>query len=213
MTPLEQLRKEIKDRMDDALLGAGLCDKNSKMYKSLKAQADEDKVILEMIDSLEVESKDGITKQSVLSKLVALKGHLDSGRTWEVSPLVEELIKTLSESISVTNPNEELRAESWPPIDHTPCESTTWKSEKKKAEYKEMEKAAIEHEGAWHWGFQQAFISGALWQKEQMLKNAIEGRVIAGKEGSQYIQTIVGDWKEMLPEKVKLIIIKDDEGN
>lgn len=47
------------------------------------------------------------------------------------------------------------------------------------------------------------------WQKEQNLKDAVEGKVIAGKDGSQYIQTICVDIKESLPNKVKLKIIKD----
>ena len=49
------------------------------------------------------------------------------------------------------------------------------------------------------------------WQKEQNLKDAVEGKVIAGKDGSQYIQTICVDIKESLPNKVKLKIIKEDE--
>lgn len=49
------------------------------------------------------------------------------------------------------------------------------------------------------------------WQKEQDLKDAVEGKVIAGKDGSQYIQTICVDIKESLPNKVKLKIIKDDD--
>lgn len=49
------------------------------------------------------------------------------------------------------------------------------------------------------------------WQKEHILKDAVEGKVIAGKDGSQYIQTICVDIKESLPNKVKLKIIQDDE--
>lgn len=52
---------------------------------------------------------------------------------------------------------------------------------------------------------------GINWQKQQMMKEAVEGKVIAGKDGSQHIQTIVGDWKDILPENVKILILKNNE--
>lgn len=55
------------------------------------------------------------------------------------------------------------------------------------------------------------FENGKQAMKEQMLEEAAEGKVIAGKDDSQFIQTIVGDWKQILPERVKLIILPNDE--
>ena len=51
-TSIKNLRKSVKARMDDALLGAGLCDKRSNIYKSLISQANEDMVILNEIDDM-----------------------------------------------------------------------------------------------------------------------------------------------------------------
>lgn len=51
-TSIKNLREFVKERMDDALLGAGLCDKRSNIYKSLISQANEDMVILNGIDDM-----------------------------------------------------------------------------------------------------------------------------------------------------------------
>lgn len=52
MTSIKNFRESVKERMDDALLGAGLCDKRSNIYKSLMSQAKEDMVILNEIDDM-----------------------------------------------------------------------------------------------------------------------------------------------------------------
>jgi len=51
-TSIHNLRESVRARMDDALLGAGLCDKRSNIYKSLISQANEDMVILNEIDDM-----------------------------------------------------------------------------------------------------------------------------------------------------------------
>ena len=52
ITSINNLRESVRERMDDALLGAGLCDKRSNIYKSLISQANEDMVILNEIDDM-----------------------------------------------------------------------------------------------------------------------------------------------------------------
>lgn len=52
MTSIKNFREPVQERMDDALLGAGLCDKRSNIYKSLMSQANEDMVILNEIDDM-----------------------------------------------------------------------------------------------------------------------------------------------------------------
>lgn len=52
ITSINNLRESVRERMDDALLGAGLCDKRSNIYKSLISQAKEDEVILDEIDDM-----------------------------------------------------------------------------------------------------------------------------------------------------------------
>lgn len=52
MTSIKNFREFVKERMDDTLLGAGLCDKRSNIYKSLISQANEDMVILNEIDDM-----------------------------------------------------------------------------------------------------------------------------------------------------------------
>lgn len=49
---IKNFRVFVQDRMDDALLGAGLCGKRSNIYKSLISQANEDMVILNEIDDM-----------------------------------------------------------------------------------------------------------------------------------------------------------------
>ena len=56
-----------------------------------------------------------------------------------------------------------------------------------------------------------AFEDGWLCCKEHMMEGAVEGNVIAGKDGEQYIQTILGDWNTALPDKVRVIVIKEEE--
>ena len=54
-----------------------------------------------------------------------------------------------------------------------------------------------------------AFIDGAEWQKEQMMKRMIEGKIIYLLNGDAAIN--IGDTEEYnLGDKVKLIIIKED---
>jgi len=58
-----------------------------------------------------------------------------------------------------------------------------------------------------------AMLAGRVQMKEEMMKGAVEGKVIAGKDGGQYIQIVVGDWKGLLPENVKLIVVQDEQRN
>ena len=63
-------------------------------------------------------------------------------------------------------------------------------------------------------GYEEGFIAGANWQKEQMMKEAVEadvntyGDLVAGKSWAEFVVEIP---TENLGDKVKIIIVKSDE--
>ena len=58
----------------------------------------------------------------------------------------------------------------------------------------------------------EAFIAGAEWQKEQMLKDAVEGEVIEDLHGQRYVKSeAVDGTKFKFGDKVKILIIPEKE--
>lgn len=58
---------------------------------------------------------------------------------------------------------------------------------------------------------EKAFIAGAKWQKEQMMKEAVEGEVYRYESYHRIATAIVVDIpRESIDNKVKLIIVKED---
>lgn len=65
-------------------------------------------------------------------------------------------------------------------------------------------------------GLEAAFIAGAQWQKEQMMKDAVECVVYAGMKGNKWIVSYIGNYESMVKackvgDKVRIIIVKEDE--
>ena len=57
-----------------------------------------------------------------------------------------------------------------------------------------------------------AFIAGAEWQKEQMMKDAVEGVVYRYESYKRIATAIIVDIpRETLGNRVKLIIVKEDQ--
>ena len=58
--------------------------------------------------------------------------------------------------------------------------------------------------------YRDGIIAGAEWQKEQMLKGAVEGEVIEDLHGQRYVKSEAVDGTEFkFGERVKMLIIKD----
>ena len=59
-----------------------------------------------------------------------------------------------------------------------------------------------------------AFIAGAKWDREQMMKEAVEGTVMATKCGDKYQQLLITDWNSSdglhNGDKVRIIIVKEN---
>jgi hypothetical protein len=68
----------------------------------------------------------------------------------------------------------------------------------------------------YNWGdLEEAFIAGAKWQKQQMMKDAVEGKIYGYDDGSF---ELIASWLDMPKspifkdgDKVKIVIVKSDE--
>ena len=69
---------------------------------------------------------------------------------------------------------------------------------------KELRQCALKHDET------RAFIAGAKWQKEQMMKEAVEGEVENGSFGIVYLRKNLTNDGYSTGDKVKLIIVKDE---